>query len=153
MSPDTPLVATGAIQWIGLTPSATYKLDSSGNLLAPPGTAVTAVPGATVDRSVDTLDISTYNGAQLAIQIIDQAIGSIDANRATLGAIQNRFQHTIYNLQNVRENMMASRSRIEDTDYASEMAQLTREQVLKQASIVSLNRANNMQQDVLTLLG
>ena len=84
--------------------------------------------------------------------MVDRALADIDSNRATLGAIQNRFQHTIYNLQNVRENMMASRSRIEDTDYASEMSALTRDQVLKQASMASLNRANQMQQDVLTLI-
>ncbi|USE38275.1 flagellin [Endozoicomonas sp. SCSIO W0465] len=153
MTVNTPLTATGAIQWIGIDSSASYTLNSTGNLITPASsTPVSAQQGSAVDMSVDTLDISTYNGAQQGIQIIDEAIANIDANRATLGAVQNRFQHTIYNLQNVRENMMASRSRIEDTDYASEMAQLTREQVLKQASISSLNRANIMQQDVLTLL-
>ena len=108
--------------------------------------------GSAVVMSVDTLDISTYTGAQQAVQVVDRALADIDSNRATLGAIQNRFQHTIHNLQNVRENMMASRSRIEDTDYASEMSALTRDQVLKQASMASLNRANQMQQDVLTLI-
>ncbi len=152
MKLGTPLTATGAIEWVGLDPSATYTINSTGSLLGTPNTALTGTRGATVDMSVNTLDISTYEGAQQGIQIIDQALATIDADRGTLGAIQNRFQHTIYNLQNVRENMMASRSRIEDTDYASEMAQLTREQVLKQASISSLNRANTMQQDVLSLL-
>ena len=119
---------------------------------ATPNTVVPGTMGSAVGMSVDTLDISTYTGAQQAVQVVDRALADIDSNRATLGAIQNRFQHTIYNLQNVRENMMASRSRIEDTDYATEMSTLTREQVLKQASMASLNRANQMQQDVLALI-
>ena len=156
---NTPLeegktyLATGAIQWVATNPTDTYTFKSSGNMLgATPNTEVPGTMGSAVDMSVNTLDISSYDGAQKAILIIDQALADIDSNRATLGAIQNRFQHTIYNLQNVRENMMASRSRIEDTDYASEMSTLTRDQVLKQASMASLNRANQMQQDVLTLI-
>ena len=152
LTAGTPFMASGAIQWIATDPTATYTFESTGTMLGTANTPVTATLGNAVDMSVNTVDISTYTGAQEAIQIIDQALADIDSNRATLGAIQNRFQHTIYNLQNVRENMMASRSRIEDTDYASEMATLTREQVLKQASMSSLNRANQMQQDVLTLL-
>ena len=156
---NTPLeegktyMATGAIQWVATNPTDTYTFKSSGNMLgATPNTVVPGTMGSAVGLSVDTLDISTYTGAQQAVQVVDRALADIDSNRATLGAIQNRFQHTIYNLQNVRENMMASRSRIEDTDYASEMSALTRDQVLKQASMASLNRANQMQQDVLTLI-
>ena len=147
-------MATGAIQWVASNPTSTYTFKSSGDMVTPtpPSTSVTATTGTDEVLSVDTLDISTYTGAQQAIQVVDHALADIDSNRATLGALQNRFQHTIYNLQNVRENMMASRSRIEDTDYASEMSTLTREQVLKQASMASLNRANQMQQDVLTLI-
>ena len=160
----TTFVATGAIQWIATDPTDTYTFSSSGDMLGDgdgdgdkdkdkdEDKEKTAKMGSAVNMSVNTLDISTYAGAQQAITIIDHALADIDSNRATLGAIQNRFQHTIYNLQNVRENMMASRSRIEDTDYASEMSTLTREQVLKQASMASLNRANQMQQDVLTLI-
>ena len=121
-------------------------------MLGKADTAVPATVGDPVDMSVNSLNITTYDGAQQAIKILDTALAGIDSNRASLGAIQNRFQHTIYNLQNVRENMMASRSRIEDTDYASEMSTLTKEQVLKQASMSSLNRANLMQQDALKLL-
>lgn len=144
--------ATGAIQWISTDSTDTVIFTSSGTMLGAANTPVTATMGSLVDMSVNTLNITTYDGAQQAIQILDHALADIDSNRATLGAIQNRFQHTIYNLQNVRENMMASRSRIEDTDYASEMSTLTKDQVLKQASMASLNRANLMQQDVLNLL-
>lgn len=145
-------MASGAIQWISTDPKNKISFTSSGDMLGAAGTAVPATVGDPVDMSVNTLNITTYDGAQQAIKILDSALADIDSNRASLGAIQNRFQHTIYNLQNVRENMMASRSRIEDTDYASEMSTLTKEQVLKQASMSSLNRANLMQQDALKLL-
>ncbi|MBO9495288.1 flagellin [Thalassotalea sp. G20_0] len=142
----------GDIKWIGMDESATYTLNSDGNLLDKPDKAITGTAGNSINIPVNSINITTYDGAQQAIGIIDQAIAGVDADRGMLGAIQNRFQHTIYNLQNVRENMMGSRSRIKDTDYANEMSQLTRDQVLKQASISSLNRANVMQQDVLALL-
>ena len=145
-------MASGAIQWISTNPNLKVIFTSSDTMLGAADTPVLATVGDPVDMTVNTLDIRTYDGAQQAIRIVDFALADIDSNRASLGAIQNRFQHTIYNLQNVRENMMASRSRIEDTDYASEMSTLTKEQVLKQASMSSLNRANLMQQDALKLL-
>ncbi|WP_257296174.1 flagellin [Endozoicomonas sp. YOMI1] len=149
---STPMKVVGDIQWDGLDKNATYTINSTGDLLKTPNTAITGTKGDPVKMSIDSIDITDYAGAQLAIKIIDQAIAGVDSNRGTLGAIQNRFQHTIYNLQSVRENMMGSRSRIKDTDYASEMSQLTRDQVLKQASMSGLNRANTMQQEVLALL-
>ena len=145
-------MASGAIQWVSTNPNLKVIFTSSDAMLGTADTPVLATVGDPVDMTVNTLDIRTYDGAQQAIRIVDFALADIDSNRASLGAIQNRFQHTIYNLQNVRENMMASRSRIEDTDYASEMSTLTKEQVLKQASMSSLNRANLMQQDALKLL-
>ncbi|MGI2030045.1 flagellin [Endozoicomonas acroporae] len=147
------LNVVGDIKWTGSNSNATYTMNSDGNLLKTPDTAITATNEAqAVSMPVDSIDITTYAGAQQAIKILDHAIADVDSNRGTLGAIQNRFQHTIYNLQNVRENMMGSRSRIKDTDYASEMSKLTRDQVLKQASMSGLNRANTMQQEVLALL-
>lgn len=146
-------VVVGDIKWTGSNSNATYTINSNGNLLEAPNTAITATKEVNaVSMPLDSIDITTYDGAQQAIKIIDHAIADVDSNRGTLGAIQNRFQHTIYNLQNVRENMMGSRSRIKDTDYASEMSKLTRDQVLKQASMSGLNRANTMQQEVLALL-
>ncbi|WP_422463246.1 flagellin [Endozoicomonas sp. ALB115] len=144
------LKVVGDIKWVGSDKNATYTMQSDGNLGTGLATATkTPLAGS---MPVDSIDITTYAGAQQAIKILDHAIADVDSNRGTLGAIQNRFQHTIYNLQNVRENMMGSRSRIKDTDYASEMSKLTRDQVLKQASMSGLNRANTMQQEVLALL-
>src|SRR5690554_2318496 len=103
--------------------------------------------------SVDTIDISTQEGAQSAISVLDSAIASIDKNRASLGAIQNRFESTISNLQNISENVSAARSRIMDTDYAAESANLTKYQIMQQAGTAMLAQANQLPQAVLSLLG
>ncbi|WP_283246019.1 flagellin, partial [Pseudoalteromonas sp. bablab_jr011] len=78
--------------------------------------------------NVDTVDLSTVAGSQNALSIIDSALAQIDDSRADLGAIQNRFGHTISNLANISENVAASRSRIQDTDFATETAQMTKNQ-------------------------
>ncbi len=101
---------------------------------------------------VSDIDITTEAGAQQAVAIIDDAIADIDSQRGTLGAVQNRLEHTIFNLQSIRENVTNSRSRIKDTDYAAEMAEMTKQQILKQASIANLAQANEMARDVLMLI-
>ncbi len=104
-------------------------------------------------ESVESLDISTVAGANAAIDIIDGALSNIDSNRADLGAIQNRFTSTISNLSVSIENISAARSRIQDTDFASETAELTRNQILQQAGTAMLAQANQLPQSVLSLLG
>ena len=99
------------------------------------------------------MDISDAAGAQRAVQIIDGAIGQIDAQRASLGAIQNRFDSTISNLQNISENASAARGRIVDTDYAAESANLAKNQIMQQAGTAMLAQANQLPQAVLSLLG
>ena len=89
---------------------------------------------------------------QFNLEIIDEAISIIDGARAKLGATQNRFQATIRNLSNIEENVSAARSRIRDTDYAKETAELTRLQILQQASTTVLSQANQRPQAALTLL-
>ncbi|MEL0167684.1 MAG: flagellin [Pseudomonadaceae bacterium] len=103
--------------------------------------------------SVEQLDITTAAGAQSAISTIDAALSEIDVTRASLGAIQNRFDSTISNLQNVSENASAARGRIQDTDYAAETANLTKNQILQQAGTAILAQANQLPQAVLSLLG
>ncbi|WP_341707104.1 flagellin [Halopseudomonas sp.] len=105
------------------------------------------------DTSVEQLDITTAAGAQAAISTIDAALSEIDVTRASLGAIQNRFDSTISNLQNVAENASAARGRIQDTDYAAETANLTKNQILQQAGTAILAQANQLPQAVLSLLG
>jgi len=103
--------------------------------------------------SLASLSIATVGGASTALATIDSAIKTIDSKRADLGALQNRFQSTIRNLSNVVENVSAARSRIRDTDFAKETAELTRAQILQQASTTVLAQANTRPQSALSLLG
>lgn len=102
--------------------------------------------------TVSEVDISTADGAQRALAVIDSALAGIDAQRADLGAVQNRFDNTINNLQNISENASAARSRIMDTDYAAETAALSKNQVLQQAGTAILAQAKQLPQAVLSLL-
>nr|WP_307140535.1 flagellin [Duganella sp. Leaf61] len=103
-------------------------------------------------QSVDKIDVSTVDGANAALKTIDSALNSINKNRADLGAIQNRFASTIANLNTTTENLSSSRSRIQDTDFAQETANLTRGQILQQAGTAMLAQANSLPNGVLSLL-
>lgn len=96
--------------------------------------------------------VLTEAQASAAMTAVTEAISIIDAQRADLGAIQNRFQSTIRNLSNISENVSAARSRIRDTDFAVETAELTRWQIIQQASITVLGQANQRPQAALQLL-
>ena len=100
----------------------------------------------------DAIDVSTVKGAQQALEIVDKALESVNSVRADLGAIQNRFTSVVANLQTSSENLSASRSRIRDTDFAKETAELTRTQILQQAGTAMLAQANQVPQNVLSLL-
>jgi len=102
---------------------------------------------------IASLSISSVAGASAALASVDSAIKTIDSTRADLGALQNRFQSTIRNLSNIVENVSAARSRIRDTDFAKETAELTRSQILQQASTTILSQANQRPQAALSLLG
>ena len=111
----------------------------------------------TADVTNDTeveyaLDVSTQEGASKAITTIQTAIDSVSAERSKLGAIQNRLEHTIKNLDNVSENLQASESRIRDVDMAKEMMEFTKQNILQQASTAMLAQANQLPQTVLQLL-
>ena len=136
----------GAIQ---LNSSTSFKAEASSDLLAE--AANTEQASSVI--SVDSVDISTQSGSQDALAIIDNAIAMIDDQRADLGAIQNRFGHTISNLANIEENVSASRSRIQDTDFATETAEMTKNQILQQAGTSILSQANQLPQTALSLLG
>lgn len=107
----------------------------------------------TTALGLGTLSISSYANASAALAKIDSALGVIDGARAELGAIQNRFQATIRNLTNISENVAGARSRIRDTDFARETAELTRQQILQQTSTTVLAQANQRPQAALSLLG
>ncbi|GAA0367001.1 flagellin B [Bowmanella denitrificans] len=103
--------------------------------------------------SLSDLSVATAADASAALASIDAAISTIGATRADLGALQNRFQSTIRNLSNIIENVSGARSRIRDTDFATETAELTRNQIIQQASTTVLSQANQRPQAALQLLG
>lgn len=98
------------------------------------------------------IDLSTQSGAEASITALDKAIQTVSTARAGLGALQNRFQHTINNLSVTQENLQASNSSITDTDMAAEMSNYTRTQILSQAGTSMLKQANQAAQSVLALL-
>jgi len=107
---------------------------------------------ATTTNGLTGLSITGYAGASLAIQQIDSALSQVNSARATLGAIQNRFESVVSSLSATSENMSAARSRIQDADFAAETANLTRAQILQQAGTAMLAQANSAPQNVLSLL-
>jgi len=113
----------------------------------------TGVTGtAATTTGLTSLDLSSYAGASLAIKQMDSALGQVNSARATLGAIQNRFSSVVSNIASTSENMSASRSRIQDADFAKETAAMTRGQILQQAGTAILSQANSAPQSVLSLL-
>ena len=117
-----------------------------------PTFTATAAGAAPANQYASNLDISTFKGAQQALEIVDKALTAVNSARADLGAVQNRFTSVVANLQTSSENLAASRSRIRDTDFAKETAELTRTQILQQAGTAMLAQANQVPQNVLSLL-
>jgi flagellin len=124
----------------------TVSTDTAGTLFA------ATTPQASTLNSVANISISTTSGANDAISTIDAALAVISSSRAQLGAVQNRFASTISNLQTTSENLTSARSRIQDADFASETANLTRGQILQQAGTAMLSQANSLPNGVLSLL-
>ena len=124
---------------------------STANATAQTGFAAASATAATT-TGLTSLDVSSFAGAQLAIQQIDSALGQVSSARATLGAVQSRFTSVVTNLQTTSENLSASRSRIQDTDFAAETANLTRASILQQAGTAILAQANSAPNNVLSLL-
>ncbi|HEH9415403.1 flagellin N-terminal helical domain-containing protein [Aeromonas salmonicida] len=102
---------------------------------------------------IDGFDISTEAGAQTALGDIDDVIKTVDGYRADLGAVQNRLDSTIRNQSNISENVSAARSRIRDADFATETANMTKQNILQQAASSILAQANQRPQSALSLLG
>lgn len=130
---------------ISLTSSKAISTTGSDTLDG--GTLVT-----TSGTTVQDLDITTTKNAQAAIQVIDDALKQIDTQRSALGAVQNRLDSTISNLQSIAENATSSRSVIEDADFAAETAEMTKQQTLQSAATAVLAQANQQPSAVLKLL-
>ncbi len=116
------------------------------------GEVMDANSGGSVLQQVANIDISSVDGGNLALSIVDAAIAQVSNQRAKFGALQSRFESTIANLETAIENLSAARSRIRDTDFAVETAELTRSQILQQAGTAMLSQANQIPQNVLSLL-
>ena len=138
----------------GAVVTGNVTLNSSSRFTMTAATALTQAVGSGVGElaSVGSIDISSAAGAQDALAVIDSAIASIDSQRADLGAVQNRFDNTIANLQSISENVSAARGRIQDTDFAAETANLSKNQILQQAGTAILAQAKQLPQAVLSLL-
>ena len=117
------------------------------------GFAQNKLSDGTADKNGLTFDISTAEGAQAVLGNIDKFIGAVDSKRAELGAVQNRLESTIRNQSNVSENVSDARSRIRDTDFATETANMTQQSIIQQASQSILSQANQRPQLALSLLG
>jgi flagellin len=116
------------------------------------GTAAADI-SVTNRQSVNDVTVSTVGGASLAILAVKQGLETLNSEKAKLGATLNRFESTIRNLDNVRENVTAARSRTMDADFSVETANLTKAQIVQQAGISVLSQANTLPQQVLALLG
>ncbi|WP_291008649.1 flagellin [Hydrogenophaga sp.] len=121
---------------------------STTGVVATTATASTS----TTTGALDTLDISTAGGATAAMSQIDSALDTINSSRATLGALQSRFESAVANIQIQSENISAARGRIVDADFAKETANLSRAQILQQAGTAMVAQANQLPQGVLSLL-
>ena len=125
-------------------------IDTAGSLFN--NTAANAANVSTL-QSINTLDITSVDGSSKAIEAVDGALMQIDNMRGDLGAVQNRFESTIANLQNISENISAARSRILDADIAQETSKMTSQNILQQAGVSILAQANQAPQLALSLLG
>lgn len=128
----------------------TFAMGTWNGATAP--TAPTPTATAPTAKFAKDLDITSFTGAQRAIEIVDSALKSVNTARADMGAVQNRFSSVIANLQSASENLSASRGRIVDADFAKETANLSRAQILQQAGTAMVAQANQLPQGVLSLL-
>ncbi len=152
-SSQTAAIALAAGTTDSTAVAGTVKLTSNESFALTAGGAEIGGTGNSALSKVSSVDLGTAQGAQDALAVIDGALGQIDSQRADLGAVQNRFNHTISNLANIRENVSASRSRIQDTDFAVETANMTKNQILQQAGTSILAQSNQLPQAALSLIG
>ena len=141
VSGQVTLTSAAAITIGGAADDADTGLDGTG-----------AAYTSTSTTGIASLSVSSFTNSQMSITQLDKAIASVNSSRANLGAIQNRFESVVSNLQVNSENLSASRSRIQDADFASETANLSRSQILQQAGTAMVAQANQLPQTVLKLL-
>lgn len=143
------LVATGQIT---LDASKSFSAVDSAGAAAGGGFLLAATSTASQIQTVQNMDVSTVDGANRTLAIVDAALSAISGQRASYGALQARFESTVNNLQSTSENTSAARGRILDADFAAETANLSRSQILQQAGTAMVAQANQLPQGVLALL-
>ena len=153
---DWGLATVGAGVTTGASLNVNYVAPTGNTgaltITGPAGALLTAQAVTTTGTAVGSIDISTAAGATAALSSLDAAIAAVDSSRSQMGAIQNRFTQTVDNLATTGLNLTASRSRIQDTDFAAETANLSRAQILQQAGTAMVAQANQAPQGVLALL-
>ena len=155
-SEDTNDFGLGALTTATIaTTLSTITLTSESSITIGGTAAVLGNSSATASltgTAISNISLATSSGAETAITSVDAALNSINESRASLGAYQNRFESIVKSAQVAAENADASRSRIQDADFATETASLAKSQILQQAGISVLSQANAMPQQVLALL-
>ncbi|MGL6519559.1 flagellin, partial [Aeromonas caviae] len=152
-------VGADANQTIGFSLSQADGFSISGiaaaaNTTVDVGTVIgTAINVTAIFAAGSSISISTQSGAQQVLAAADAMLGVVDSKRAELGAVQNRLDSTIRNQANISENVSAARSRIRDADFATETANMTKQNILQQAASSILAQANQRPQSALQLLG
>jgi flagellin len=146
---------TGVLSYGKISLSSSKAFNLSGSL-----TTTTAATGfltgnvaLDTNQNVSAIDVTSQDSAETAIQIVDSALSSVSSAQSSLGALSNRLTNTISNIEVANENLSAANSRIQDTDFASETANMTRAQIIQQSSVAVLTQANSRPQIALTLLG
>jgi len=139
------IIATGAVN---MNSSKGYSLEGAGVT----GLFGAATSAASAKVTVSQTDVTDATKAQNAVSVIDQAIATISSSRSGLGAVQNRLTSTVDNLTNIQKNTTSARSTVQDVDFASEAAELTKQQTLQSASTAILSQANQLPSAVLKLL-
>jgi flagellin len=142
---NVTLVAEGSIR---LTAADTVTMTGAGAVTI----GYTATSYALGNSALNSSSVTTAANANTTLSKVDAALSSVSSLRSTFGAIQNRFESTVANLQATSENLTASRSRVQDADFAEETAALTKNQILQQAGVAMLAQANSLPQNVLALL-
>nr|BAB16756.1 flagellin [Paracidovorax avenae] len=148
----TSATAAGTGVTVASRGTVEYKSDKGYTVSGTGGTMTNATATSSTLTKVSDIDVSTVDGSTKALKIIDAALSAVNGQRASFGALQSRFETTVNNLQSTSENMSASRSRIQDADFAAETANLSRSQILQQAGTAMVAQANQLPQGVLSLL-
>ena len=151
------VTTNGVVTGLSLTSESTITADTltgGAAILAFTGVAAASNTAGTaaVTTGIDTLDVSSFAGATLAMKQIDSALGQVNSSRANLGALQNRFESVVASINVTSENLSSARGRIVDADFAKETANLSRAQILQQAGTAMVAQANQLPQGVLSLL-